>query len=101
MKRAKIVTVFIAVTMSASGLVGQDSQRSSSDEIGERQVRGIDLNNVSTVNALTKTLKAAHVPGGIVTITTCGVEQSHDLTPLGPTLRDGGASCDSRSKGRR
>jgi hypothetical protein len=88
MQRTMILTVFIAIAMSSSGLVAQNLQRLSSDEIEGRQVRGIDLNQVTTVNAVTRTLNAAHVPGGIGTITTCGVEQSHDLTPLGPTLRD-------------
>lgn len=88
MERTKIVTIFIAVAVSASALVGQDSQRFSSDEIMGRQVRGIELNNVSTVNAATRMLNAAQVPGGVITMTTCGPEERHDFTPLSPTLRD-------------
>ena len=87
MEKPKILNVFIAITISASGLLGQNSQRLPSDDLKGRQIR-MDLHQVTTVNALTSALNAAHVPGGIITRTTCGAEERRDLTPLGPTLRD-------------
>lgn len=88
MKPPKILAALITLITFTSGLFGQNSQRFSSHEIEARQIKGIDFSHVSTVNALTKTLNAAHVPGGVATAIFCGTEDRHDLTPLGPTVRD-------------
>jgi hypothetical protein len=86
MEKTKILTVLIAITISFSGAVGQDSQGTSTDDVKGRPVKGIKFDQVSTINALTRALSSAKVPGGVATITTCGVGKSHDLAPLGPTL---------------
>lgn len=86
MARSKILTIFFAITMSA--LFGQNPKGLSSDEVKGRQVRGIDFNRVTTVDAVTRILNAAHVPGGVVTVTTCGPNESYTLAPVGSTLRD-------------
>jgi hypothetical protein len=88
MQKAKFLTVLIAITISISGAVGQDSQGLSADEIKGRPVGGIKLDHVSTINALTRALSSAQVPGGVATITTCVADKSHDLAPLGPALGD-------------
>jgi hypothetical protein len=73
--------------MSVSAIVGQNSKQSALDEIKGRQVRGINLNRVTTMNALTSALSAAHVPGGVATITACELE-TYNLAPVGSTLGD-------------
>lgn len=88
MERTKILTALIAITMCASGLVGQNSQRLSCDELKQRHVRGVDLADVTVTNALTRILNVARAPGGVVTITACGVVATSSLTPIGPTLSD-------------
>jgi hypothetical protein len=86
--KPKILAALITIVTFTSGLVGQNSQSLPSQELEARQIKGMDFNHVSTVNALTKTLNAAHVPGGVATAIFCGTEDRHDLTPLGPTVRD-------------
>ena len=82
----KGVTFLIAVTVLGSG--SQIPKSLSPEEIQKRQVGEIDLSGVTTINALTRALVAAHVPGGIVTETGCGADESYTLVPSGPTLRD-------------
>jgi hypothetical protein len=85
--KSQLFTVLTVVTMSVSAVVGQNSKQSAPDEIKGRQVRGINLNRVMTMNALTSALSAAHVPGGVATITACESE-NYDLAPVGSTLGD-------------
>jgi hypothetical protein len=86
MKPTRSLILFIAIA--TLSYTSQKLISLSSDELKARQITGIDLKDVSTINAVTSALNAAHVPGGVVTISTCGGERSHNLTPLGPTLRD-------------
>lgn|SRR5262245_33469605 len=83
----KLLSVLIAILMIVSAVVSQNSKHLSADEVKGRQVRKIDLDQVTTINAVTSALNAAHVPGGIATITNCGPE-SFNLTPAGSTLGD-------------
>jgi len=86
-RKPKLLSVVIAIMMFVSAVVSQNSRTMSADDVSGRQIRGIDLKQVTTINAVTSALNAAHVPGGIATITTCEPE-SFNLSPAGSTLGD-------------
>jgi hypothetical protein len=85
--KSKLLNVLTIVIIFVSVVVGQNSSQSTLEEIAGRQVRGINLNRVTTMNALTSALGAARVPGGVATITACESE-NYDLAPVGSTLKN-------------
>jgi len=87
MKLSRIVWLFLEVMVATSIVVAQDEQNLS-DEIKQRPVAGIDLNQVTEVDAFSRALQAAHVAGGIATLTTCGEQKRFLIVPKGPTLQD-------------
>jgi len=85
----KIIQGFaLLITAFALGLGNQIAQTPPREEILARQLKEVDLDNVTLVNALTRTLSAAQVPGGIVITTICGDQPKYVVTPSGPTLGD-------------
>src|SRR5262245_12108745 len=84
-KRFALLIIGVVALGSAS-VIGQSS---TPEDVLGRQLREVDLNNVSLVNAFTRTLDAAHVPGGIAIKTLCGDQPNYLLRPSGPSL--GGA----------
>lgn len=86
MEGAKILALFMAVTF--HGFAGQTPNGLSVDNVKERQVHEIDLAHVTITNAITRILRAGHVPGGVVTVTTCGANETYTFAPVGSTLRD-------------
>ncbi len=88
MKTSKTSKALALIALLASALVGQRQNDNSSSNVTERQVKGINLNQVMILNAATSALNAANVPGGIVTISGCGEAEAYNLTPVGQRLRD-------------
>jgi hypothetical protein len=83
----KIIKAFALLIVGvALGSASQIGQSPSPEEVLGRQVKEVDLNNVSLVNAVTRTLHAAHVPGGIAIGAVCGDQPIYLLNPSGPTL---------------
>ena len=79
-------TIIGLLALSISGHTAQVSQ--SSDEILKRQVAGINLNDVTTINAMTSLLSGAGVPGGIAIVTECGEDIRYTFASSGSTLRN-------------
>lgn len=82
----KSCILFIAIAVSTT--VSQTPSQLSSDQALRREIKALDLSQVTAINALTRTLNAAHRPGGIATLTYCANDENLNLRPLGPTLRD-------------
>ena len=85
MKISRVAYLFVELVLLMSFAVAQDPQ-SLSEEVRQRQVADVDLNQVTEVDALSRTLRAADLPGGIATVSTCGEEERFVITPAGPTL---------------
>ena len=88
MKNGKILNALTSVALCTSVLTAESQTQPSPFDLGERQVKRINLNQVTIVNATTRALNAARAPGGIATVSACGSEGTYNLTPAGQRLRD-------------
>lgn len=88
MKYLKIVNALTSAVICTSMLTVRSQTPTSPFDLGERQVKGINLTQVKIVNAATAAFNSARVPGGIATKSACGSEETYDLRPSGNRLRD-------------
>lgn len=90
MKKFKRLTHTIALLLTISVLytVAQNSRGAMSDDILSRRVEGIDLENTTLINATTRTLRRADLPGGIAIVESCSRDINYSFAPSGLTLRD-------------
>jgi len=91
MKLIRNLTAFIMIVTLAAITFGQSGQIPNSavpQEILGRQVRMTYPDRVTITYAFMRVLSDARVPGGLVTVSNCGEEVEHTLTPAGSSLRD-------------
>lgn len=90
MKKSIVLSVFVgaAILLAFGFMRAGKSQEQTTKPLPEVTFVGVDLENVTTTNALTTVLSAAHLPGGIVVRSDCNEDSKYSFNLSGVKLKD-------------